>query len=149
MGGDPRHSGGIHGAASPGTQGDAGGSAERSMERGGNGVERNGSERAQVASVAERNPPASQGPSRDGARYGGRPRKGSERSPPEIGFLDPGVGEKFPGPALEHDPAVLQHIPSPGELKRHAGILLDDQNGGPFPIDFLERDEHAHHQQGS
>ena len=41
--------------------GAAGGSYERPMERGGNCVERNGSERSQVASVAKRKPPASPG----------------------------------------------------------------------------------------
>src|SRR4030066_2082652 len=40
-------------------QGAAGGSYERPMERGVNCVERNGSERSQVASVANRKPPAS------------------------------------------------------------------------------------------
>src|SRR3990170_5151435 len=41
--------------------GAAGGSYEQPMERGGNCVERNGSERSQVASVANRKPPARPG----------------------------------------------------------------------------------------
>jgi len=46
----------------PGTRGDAGGSTKRPVERGSVCVERNGSEQAEVASVAEWKPPASQGP---------------------------------------------------------------------------------------
>src|SRR3990172_3731073 len=46
-------------ACLPGARGAAGGSSPRPVERGGNCVERNGSERAKVASVAERKPPAS------------------------------------------------------------------------------------------
>ena len=57
---------------------------------------------------------------------------------PEIGFLDLGVGEKFFRPALKHEPAVLQYISSPGKLKRHSCILLDEKNGGAFLIDFLK-----------
>ena len=57
---------------------------------------------------------------------------------PEIGFLDLGVGEKFFRPALKDDPAVLQHIPSTGKLKRQSSILFDETNGGSFLIDFLE-----------
>jgi hypothetical protein len=51
----------------PGTRGAAGDSSKRAMERGGNCVERNGSERAEVASVAERKPPQARVPGKRNA----------------------------------------------------------------------------------
>src|SRR3990172_6679484 len=39
------------------------------------------------------------------------------RSAPQIGLLDLGVDEKFFGPSLQHEPAVLQYIPSTGKIK--------------------------------
>ena len=47
----------------PGTQGEAGGSTKRPVERGCESGERNGSERVKVASVAEGNPPRAGAPS--------------------------------------------------------------------------------------
>ena len=56
------------------TRGAAGGSSQRPMERGINCVERNGGERAKVASVAERKPPQAGGPSADGGKSSPIPR---------------------------------------------------------------------------
>src|SRR4030067_380757 len=70
------------------------------------------------------------------------------RAAPQIGLLDLGVGEKAFGPSLQHEPAVLQYIPSTGKLKGHSSILLDDQNGGSFPIDLPKGVDNTYHQQG-
>src|SRR5262245_33316809 len=47
----------------------------------------------------------------------------------EVEFLDVGMIAQALGRAVEHDAAVLHHIAVVGDLERHRGALLDDQDG--------------------
>jgi len=61
----------------------------------------------------------------------------SRRSPPEIRFLDPGVGEKLLGLPSSTNSAFSSKIPLDLRIGAPCGILFDNQDGGSIPIDFL------------
>src|SRR5512133_1822032 len=46
----------------------------------------------------------------------------------QVRLLDLGLVDQVLASALQHDPAVLEDVRSLGELERHAGVLLDEQD---------------------
>ena len=98
----------------PGTHSDAGGSAERPVERGCGSSERNGSERAKVASVAEGNPPASRGPSGSQGGLLPQPRRGHSSTQGAFHLPHVRVGVELPPKSpVVHVPDGPEHLSLP------------------------------------
>src|SRR5215470_7868441 len=49
----------------------------------------------------------------------------------KIELLDVAVRHQPRAVAVEHDPSILEHVAVVGDLQRHGGALLDDDEGDP------------------
>src|SRR5262249_49112226 len=66
----------------------------------------------------------------------------------QVGLLHPRVGSHVRGRPFQSDRARLEHVGSVRVLQRGVGVLLDEENGSPLPVNLFDRLENRMDQNG-
>src|SRR3989442_13928644 len=66
---------------------------------------------------------------------------------PQVGRWGLGVRAKLGRRPFEDDGSVIDHVHAVGQLKRHLGVLLDQEHADPLPLQLPDRADHGLHYQ--